>query len=80
MQNLGIGDSLKEDGSYYIGSGIAPHSGGYEEAIFAINKDLSSVFVIILTEGDNIQSFKSENAGEIPEVLQQWYNERIHIN
>lgn len=80
IQNLGVGDSLRKDGSYYIGYGIAPHSGGYEEAIFAINEDLSSMFVIILTEGENIQSYKSEDAGDMPEILQQWYDERRHIN
>lgn len=74
--NIGVSDSLIEEGNYYIGWGIAPHSGGYEEAIFAISKDLQHIFVIIMSEGENFIWFSSDYETELPEKLHQWHTDR----
>ncbi len=77
IQNLEVASDVTRDADFYIGSGIAAHSGGYEEAIFAINRKNLDLFVLILSEGKDFRWYSSDKSDSVqfPAQLETWYNE-----
>jgi hypothetical protein len=59
------------DGEWIVGNGIAPHSGGSDEAAFTINSKTGDVFAAMMVDGKFIK-FGFNSWDESPKFLQEW--------
>ena len=73
---LQVASPVERQGDWLVGKGLAPHSGGSEEAAFAINVNSGAVFGMMMTDGDVFTSIGVDDPAKLPSPLQAWYLER----
>ena len=73
---LEMGALVKRQGDWLVAEGFAPHSGGSDEAAFAINVTTGMVFAIMWVDGQQIRLFGVEDTRMLPPPLLEWYRER----
>jgi hypothetical protein len=72
-ERLSVASETKLEGEWITGEGIAPHSGGSDEAAFAINTKSGQVFGAMLEEGNQIHGFGfGESWDNAPSFLREW--------
>jgi len=70
------GELHAEDGNLIVGSGIAPHEGGSNEAIFAVNTATGQYYAVLFTDGKMLNAFGVANMRELPAPLLQWFQDK----
>ena len=77
VNRLVVAGETRLEGSWVVGSGIAPHEGGTNEAAFAINAKSGEVFGAMLEDGKMLVGFGFGSSWkDAPPFLQQWANDR----
>lgn len=77
VDRLAVGSGTTTSGDWVVGKGIAPRSGGQDEAVIAINMKTGEVFAAVLEGGSQITGFGFENSWKAaPPYLHQWAEER----
>jgi hypothetical protein len=67
------GELHAEDGNLIVGSGNAPHDGGTNEAMFAINTATGKYYAVLFTDGKMFNAFGVASMRELPAPLLQWF-------
>lgn len=75
VERLKVASETELDGAWVIGAGIAPHSGGIDEAAFAINVRTGEVFATMLEDGQIVSGFGADWT-QAPPALRAWAQER----
>jgi predicted small lipoprotein YifL len=70
------GELHAEDGNLIIGSGNAPHDGGTNEAIFAVNTATGKSYAVLFTDGKTFNAFGVASMRELPAPLLQWFQDK----
>ena len=73
---LQVAGPVKRQGEWLVGSGLAPHSGGSDEAAFAIDVNSGAMFGVMMTDGHVFRSFGVDDPEKLPAPLLEWYRER----
>lgn len=73
VDRLGVASETVLEGEWVVGDGIAPHSGGFEEAAFAINTKTSDVFAVMMEGGNKFRKFGFNSWESAPPHLQKWF-------
>jgi hypothetical protein len=73
---LQVAGPVEHQGEWLVGEGLAPHSGGSDEAAFAINTNSGAIFGVMMTNGDHFRSFGVDAPAKLPSPLLAWYRER----
>lgn len=55
-----------------VGTGIAPHDGGTNEAIMAFNTVTNAYYVVLFTDGQNLNAFGVNDMKDLPAPLKRW--------
>jgi hypothetical protein len=76
MKNLNVAGSPQLEGDFLYAHGNAPHSGGSEEASFAVNRKTGEVYAAILRDNNKFQWFGAKAAKDMPSVMQVWLKEK----
>ena len=77
VARLVVSSNSSREGQWAVASGIMPHSGGSEEAAFAINLQTGQVFSATLEEGKTISGFGFGTSwNDAPPFLHSWARER----
>lgn len=75
IDRLEVADVTEHEGNWVIGSGMASHLGGTDEAAFAIDINSGKAFATMLVDGKSIHYFGVSNLAELPPPLLEWYKE-----
>ena len=70
------GELHAEDGNLIVGSGNAPHDGGTNEAMFAVNTATGKYYAVLFTDGKSFNAFGVANMSELPAPLLQWFQNK----
>jgi hypothetical protein len=70
------GELHAEDGNLIVGSGNAPHDGGTNEAMFAVNTATGKYYAVLFTDGKSFNAFGVANMRELPAPLLQWFQDK----
>lgn len=70
------GELHAEDGNLIVGSGNAPHDGGTNEAMFAVNTATGKYYAVLFTDGKTFNAFGVANMRELPAPLLQWFQDK----
>lgn len=70
------GELHAEDGNLIVGSGNAPHDGGTNEAMFAVNTATGKYYAVLFTDGKTFNAFGVANMRELPAPLLQWFQNK----
>jgi hypothetical protein len=70
------GELHAEDGNLIVGSGNAPHDGGTNEAMFAVNTATGKYYAVLFTDGKSFNAFGVANMRELPAPLLQWFQNK----
>ena len=73
VDRLEVASETVLEGEWVVGDGIAPHSGGSEEAAFAINAKTGDVFAAIMEDGNKFSKFGFNSWKIAPPYLQKWF-------
>lgn len=77
VDKLVMSEKTMQQGEWITGEGFAAHSGGSEEAAFAINIESGKVYAAMLEGGSIISGFGFDPSwGNAPTFLKQWAAER----
>ena len=77
VNRLGVSGTTTSEEGWIVGDGLMPHSGGHDEAAFAINIASGEVFGAMLEDGNNIRGFGFGTSWEdAPKFLQGWAKKR----
>ena len=70
------GELHAEDGNLIVGSGNAPHDGGTNEAMFAVNMTTGKYYAVLFTDGKTFNAFGVASMRELPAPLLQWFQNK----
>lgn len=70
------GELHAEDGNLIVGSGNAPHDGGTNEAMFAVNTATGKYYAVLFTDGRTFNAFGVASMRELPTPLLQWFQNK----
>ena len=70
------GELHAEDGNLIVGAGNAPHDGGTNEAMFAINTVTGKPYAVLFTDGKTFNAFGVASMRELPAPLLQWFQNK----
>lgn len=70
------GELHAEDGNLIVGSGNAPHDGGTNEAMFAVNTATGKYYAVLFTDGKTFNAFGVASMRELPTPLLQWFQNK----
>jgi hypothetical protein len=70
------GELHAEDGNLIVGSGNAPHDGGTNEAMFAVNTATGKYYAVLFTDGKSFNAFGVASMRELPAPLLQWFQSK----
>lgn len=71
--NIAVASGMETvDGNLLVGTGIAPHDGGTNEAIMAFNTVTNAYYVVLFTDGQNLNAFGVNDMKDLPAPLKQW--------
>jgi len=73
---LQVAGPVEHQGEWLVGEGLAPHSGGSDEAAFAINTNSGAIFGVMMTNGDHFRSFGVDAPAKLPSPLLAWYRDQ----
>jgi hypothetical protein len=73
---LQVSGPVELQGEWLVGSGIAPHSGGSDEAAFAINSKSGALIGVMMIDGKQFRTFGVGDIAKLPPPLFAWYQER----
>lgn len=77
VNRLGVSDITTLENGWIVGAGLMPHSGGHDEAAFAINIASGEVFGVMLEDSNKIVGFGFGTSWEdAPKFLQTWAKKR----
>lgn len=76
MFNLSNPIPVKEANDYLYLSGWAPQSAFFEGACIVIDMKTSTLYAAIYTEGKIVNTFPPSKNGKIPEVFQNWIDDK----
>jgi hypothetical protein len=80
VHSLTVASETELDGPWVTGAGIAPHSGGTDEAAFAINVRTGEVFAAMLEDGRTVTGFGFRGGWtKAPPPLQDWAQARERL-
>lgn len=70
------GELHAEDGNLIVGSGNAPHDGGTNEAMFAVNTATGKYYAVLFTDGRTFNAFGVASMRELPTPLLLWFQNK----
>ncbi len=77
VDRLTVASNTTLVGDWIVGYGLAPHSGGRDEAAFAIEVTSGNVFGAMLENGDKITEFGlGKSWKQAPDFLKKWASKR----
>lgn len=75
VENMSVASPVELQNGWVFGSGIAPHSGGSEEAIFAINAQNGNLYGALLENGEQVTYFGFNKKAAAPTPIKSWLDE-----
>lgn len=75
LKNLSVSTGLEEKGNFYFGAGCGNHRCDSEKSAFTINRVTGDVFAIVVSGGEQMRSFGTDNVNNMPVPLYAWYKE-----
>lgn len=80
VERLTVASEAERRGAWIVGAGLAPHSGGVDEAAFAINVQSGAVFGAMMENQSKLFKFGfSSSEDDVPPYLISWLSERANI-
>ncbi|MCA6218931.1 hypothetical protein KGA65_20500 [Ideonella sp. B7] len=77
VERLTVASEAEQRGVWVVGAGLAPHSGGVDEAAFAINTQSGEVFGVMMEDQSKLSSFGFGASGEsAPPYLASWLKQK----
>ena len=76
VKRLTVAGETTLEGDWIVGNGLAPHMGGSEEAVFAINAKTGEVFAAMMEDGNKFSQFGFKSWQIAPPYLKTWLKER----
>lgn len=77
VDRLAVSSATESRDGWVVGAGIAPRSGGSDEAAFAINVQTGEVFAALLEDGNQLVGFGFGSSwNSAPPYLQKWVQNR----
>lgn len=73
VDRLTVAGETVLEGEWVVGEGLAPHMGGSEEAVFAINTKTGDVFAAMMEDGNKFSKFGFSAWESAPPYLQKWF-------
>lgn len=73
VENMNVASPVELQNGWVFGSGIAPHMGGSEEAIFAINLQSGKLYAALLEGDTHLTYFGFKTPADAPEPIKAWF-------
>ena len=73
VENISVASPVELQNGWVLGSGIAPHLGGIEGAIFAINPESGKLYAVLLEDGTRLTYFGFKTPADAPEPIKAWF-------
>jgi hypothetical protein len=74
-KNSSVTGKMVRSGEFVVGSGQAPHSGGYDMAALAVSVDGKKAYAVIIEDRKKVTRLGYRSLKELPEAIRQAFKE-----